>query len=348
MFLKIKDRVEEKLASYIRSIDKLYSLRQISPLISENIKEFISRKGKRIRPILFVIGYLGFIKKEMPGLYRSALALELLHDFLLIHDDIIDKSDTRRGKPSIHAMFNKHLRGHKNIKFSGQDLAIVIGDIVYAMAIDTFLSIKEDPKRKEKALRMFINATIHTGSGEFIELLAGLKNMNKITKEEIYRIYDFKTAYYTFATPLAMGAQLAGANKKQVDLIFKYGMHSGRAFQIKDDILGIFGKEEEIGKSTLTDLQEAKKTILIWYAYHHSSKIEKSTIRKILTSEFVNKSDLLKIREIITTSGALQYSKKEITNLLEKTKLLSLSSQMHHQHKIALNNYFQELLQLPS
>jgi geranylgeranyl diphosphate synthase type I len=216
----------------------------------------VLREGKRIRPLLFLTGYSGFTNKPAPGLYTSALSFELLHDFMLIHDDIIDKSDTRRGKPSMHALLNNYLKGTPNLKFSGEDLAIVLGDVIYAMAINAFLYIKEEKERKERALKKFVEAAMYTGSGEFIELIYGIKKLDKIKKEDIYKVYDFKTAYYSFASPLAIGAILAGAGKKQVDNIFKYGICLGRAFQIKDDIICMFDTEERTGKSSLTDLQE--------------------------------------------------------------------------------------------
>ena len=114
---------------------------------------------------MFVVGYLGFAKKPARNLYASALAIELLHDFMLVHDDIIDKSDTRRGKPSLHQVLNHYLKDPPEaIKFNGQDLAIVLGDIVYALAIHAFLSIKENPQRKDQALRKLIEATVYTAS----------------------------------------------------------------------------------------------------------------------------------------------------------------------------------------
>src|SRR4030042_1567895 len=106
MIKGIKNRIEKNLKSYIGDLDKLYSLSRISPLLAKNIKEFVLREGKRVRPILFIIGYLAYAKKQAPFLYRSAVSIELLHDFMLIHDDIIDKSDTRRGKPSLHKKLN--------------------------------------------------------------------------------------------------------------------------------------------------------------------------------------------------------------------------------------------------
>ena len=130
MLNKIKNKLEKELHAYLKEIDRQYSLRKISPLLFDSIQEFVLRPGKRLRPTLLILGYMGFDKKEPPGLYTSALSLELLHDYMLVHDDIIDKSDLRRGKPSMHNQLNAYLKKYKDVKFSGTDLAIVAGDVI--------------------------------------------------------------------------------------------------------------------------------------------------------------------------------------------------------------------------
>lgn len=346
MISKIKNQIEKELHTYLLDMDREYSLSRISPVLYNNIREFISREGKRLRPVLFVIGYLGFAKKIASGLYRSAVSIELLHDFMLVHDDIIDKSNVRRGKPSMHALLNRCLIGRKNIKFTGEDLTIVAGDVMFALGMHAFLSIKEEKERKEKALKKLIEAAIYTGSGEFIELLYGIKNIDKITKEDIYKTYDYKTANYTFASPLAIGATLSGAGESQIKTLFKYGICLGRAFQIKDDIIGMFGTEKKIGKSIFTDLSEAKKTILIWHAYHNSDTAGKLAIKKIFSKKTVDKADLLKMRKIIYASGTLEYAQKEIDALINGSDILIKTLQMHPRYQKLLNAYSKELLEL--
>ncbi|UCC94607.1 MAG: polyprenyl synthetase family protein [Candidatus Omnitrophota bacterium] len=346
MFNKVKNRIEKELLNFVQHIEKEHSLRTISPLLYAHIKNFILRPGKRLRPTLFVIGYKAFSKKNPAGLYTSALAIELLHDFMLVHDDIIDKSDTRRGQPSMHKMLDKHLARFHNIKFNGQDLSIALGDVMYAMAIDAFLSIEEDFVRKEKALRKFIQAAIVTGAGEFLELLDGTRKIDKISKQDIYKIYDYKTAYYTFACPLSTGAILAGSCQKEIDKLFGYGIYLGRAFQIKDDILGIFGDESKIGKSTLTDLQEAKKTLLIWYAYTRSPKTQKSVIEKVFVKKKITRGDLHTIRTIIKESGALECAKSEVAHLTQKAKDTIQSSAMYVRYKSLLSRYAEDILKV--
>jgi len=343
---KIKNKIEKELAAFIRHFDKTYALSRLCPLLFNSIKNFVLRKGKRLRPFLFVVGYLGFAKGAAPGLYKTAISFELLHDFLLVHDDIIDKAAIRRGKPSMHKMLNSSLERFKALKFNGQDLAIIAGDIMYAMAIEAFLSIKENTQRKEKALRKFITAATYTGIGEFIELLAGAKDIERLTKEDIYRIYDYKTACYTFAYPLSCGAILAGAGQKEIERLYQYGMYLGRAFQIKDDILDMFSEESESGKSALTDLQEAKKTLLLWLAYKNSGRAHRLDIKRTLAKPKLNKKDLLKMRRLISASGALKEAMKEALLLLKKAQGTINSCRMRARYKALLKSYSTKLLQM--
>ncbi len=347
MFAVIKNKIEKNLPLFLRHVDKVYSLSKISPLIFTSIRDFVLRDGKRIRPILFVTGYLGFSKRtDTPGLYTSALSIELLHDFMLVHDDIIDKSDMRRNKPSMHAMLNSYLGRFRKVKFNGQDLAIVIGDVMYATAIHAFLSIREDMERKESALKKFIEAAIFTGSGEFIELLCGTKAIERVTKDDVYKIYDYKTAYYTFSCPLAAGAILAGAGPKDIRDLSRYGILLGRAFQIKDDILGMFSEEDKTGKSSLADLKEAKKTLLIWYAYNHAAPKSRRRIKTILENDTAGRKDLLEMRHLISESGALAYAGKEIARFQKKARTLLLDSGMRVPYAQSLLEYSEKILDL--
>jgi len=344
MFLKIKNRVEKELQAYVNSINKLYALNRLSPILFKHIKEFICRDGKRVRPVLFCIGYLGFSKRTPPGLYRSAVSLELLHDFMLVHDDIIDKSDKRRGKPAMHALLKSALGRNKKIKFSGEDLAIVAGDVMYAMALDAFLAVKENKPRKEEALRKLFLAALYTGSGEFIELLLGIKPIEKVKRQDIYKIYDYKTANYTFASPLTMGATLAGAKPAQIKKLYSYGILLGRAFQIKDDIIGTFGAIKKTGKSNLTDIKEAKRTLLVWYAFNHASKQDKLLIKKIMENKITPDTELVKMRSIITNTGALTYAQDQIKYLYTQSLNQIHNLTMDQKYKQTLDNFSQKIL----
>jgi geranylgeranyl pyrophosphate synthase len=217
---------------------------------------------------------------------------------------------------------------------------------MYAMALHAFLAIREKKENKEVALKRLIEAALYTGSGEFVELLYGAKNITEVRREDIYKIYDLKTANYTFASPLAIGAALAGSGKTEVDKLFTYGIYLGRAFQIKDDILGILSEEKETGKSSLSDLREAKKTILIWYAYNNTNLLNKRAIEKMLTKNAAGLSDLHKLRRIIRESGALDYAKREVLRLLKEAKTLISSSKINKPCKELLTTFAQDTLRI--
>jgi geranylgeranyl diphosphate synthase type I len=346
MLLKIKKRIDRELRGYLRWADRFYGLRRISPLLYESIREFACRDGKRLRPALFILSYLGYAKRAAYGLFRSAISLELLHDFLLAHDDIIDKSPLRRGKPSLHCLLDKKTRATAGIKFSGADLAIVAADVMYAMSMRAFLAIQEKPPRKEAALKKFIDAALYTGSGEFIELVYGMKSIKQLSRAQIFRVYDLKTARYTFASPLCIGAALAGAGKTQERLLFQYGIWLGRAFQIKDDILGIFGREKQTGKSALTDLREGKKTILIWQAWRRSGKKQKREITALLRKKSTGGAQLLRIRAIVEESGALRQAKREVAKCLSAAKAILPQLRMNPLYKTALAEFAKETLRV--
>ena len=346
MFEQIKNNVEKSLRKHMGALNRNYRLDRISPHLSSLLGDYALRPGKRVRPVLFCAGYLGFTKKPRPGIYTSCLSIELLHDFMLIHDDIIDKSATRRGLPAMHRVLDRRFGGCPGAKFNGQDLAIVTGDILYAIALDTFLAIKEEPARKERALRRFFEAAMYTGSGEFIELIYGATRMEDVREADIYKIYDYKTAWYTFACPLSIGAILAGASDADTRRLFDYGICLGRAFQIKDDLLGIFGNEKEIGKSVLTDLQESKKTLLVFYAFRDSETKDRQAIKRVLSAKTVGRDDLETMRQIIRRSGALDKASAQIAKCAKKASRLLESSSMRADYKRALAGYTRSILQV--
>ena len=339
MFSQLKNTLDNELIKFIAYVDIVCSISDIYTLLFNNMKYFILRKGKRVRPILFIIGYKSFSAKSPKNLYRSALAIELLHAFLLVHDDIVDNSDIRRGKASMHKLMGRKIKKQKKARFCGKDLAMITGDIMYAIAIEAFLSINEDPLRKEKALRKFIETACYTGCGEFIELLYSMEDISKIKRDQIYKIYDYKTAYYTFIAPLITGAILAGASKKQTSKLHKFAISLGRAFQINDDILGIFAQEKKTGKSSLSDLQEGKKTLLIWHAYTHAGNQQKDQLKKILNKNKVTRKDLDMARRIITDTGSLKYAKDQIKILLKRSGLIIQDLKMNPFYKKALLDY---------
>ena len=317
-------KINASLKSLLEDANRRYRLKRISDLLFRYSKEFILRKGKRIRPLLFVLSYKGYTQRKSYSdqrLFASAASIELLHDYMLIHDDVIDKSDVRRGKPTLHKMFDQaiELPDHQKI---GSQLAIVAGDIIFALAIEAFLSVDEDMERKEKALKKLVETAAYTGAGEFIDVVFGHKTIESLSEKDIMLNYTLKTAKYTFECPLLMGAILAGAKLEELKKLSKLGVCAGQAFQIFDDFLDLFATREVIGKPVLTDLTESKKTLLVFKAYNQLETKGKVRFKKILDKKDKTRSDLEDFRNLVIESGSYEYCLTKMALLQERALYL--------------------------
>ncbi len=324
MIEKIKKEIERSLTHFLVKIESEYRLKWASPILFESIKDFTLRPGKRIRPLLLILSYLGYNKagrKPSPSIYNASTCIEFLHNFMLIHDDIIDESSLRRGKPTLHKLLAKAVKSNNSDKL-GSNLSIVAGDIVYALAIDAFLLIDEEPKRKEAALKRFIKTAAFTAMGEFIDIVHGVEKVQRISETDVFLNYTMKTAKYTFECPLVIGAILAGAGKRDIGLLSRFGILIGQAFQIQDDIIGIFGSQKNIGKSILSDLAEFKKTILVCHAYNTLKPKPRRRFIQYFEKEKKIYSDLVAVRKIFIDIGSLSYSLHKIQFLLSEAETI--------------------------
>jgi geranylgeranyl diphosphate synthase, type I len=173
MLDKTMKSIDDSLRSFIEVSSGRIGLKKASPVLYSGILEFVTRPGKRIRPVLFSISFKGYSETKISNkraLTRCSLAFELLHDFLLIHDDVIDNSSLRRGKPTLHKVFNAKLNVPPDSRI-GSDLAIVAGDIISAFSVEALMSFNASSARKEKALLEFTRAMSVTGVGEFIDIV---------------------------------------------------------------------------------------------------------------------------------------------------------------------------------
>lgn len=347
MIERIKKNIDQSLASFLDRVKQDYKFHLVSPILYENIREFSLRPGKRIRPLLLILSYMGYCgqdKKISSSLYNASTCIEMLHNFMLIHDDIIDRSSLRRGKPTLHKLLGKTIKTSDKEKL-GYDLGIIAGDIVYALAIDAFLSINEAPQRKERALKYFIQTAAFTAMGEFIDTVHGVESLSKIKEKDVFLNYTLKTARYTFDCPLVVGAILAGADEKDIRLLSKLGNLIGQAFQIQDDIIGIFGSEKNIGKSILSDLAESKKTLLVCHAYKKLRGEKRKTFMKYFNKSKKTYSDLVAIRKIFIHAGSLQYSLQQVEVRVKKTMKILDKLKMNNKYRTIIKEAILPLFQ---
>jgi len=313
---KLKEFFDKEINNY-----KLLSLKIKRDL--NTLKEYTLRGGKRIRPILINCGYFLSGGKNENAILDASICIELIHNFFLIHDDIIDRDDLRRGDLSLHYFYKNK---YKN-SLLGMSLAMIWGDMLNAFGYFPLLESRFKSEYKIKAVSILTDTIKKTCYGQIMEILLKEKlhrllkqgylvedrNIEKLKglEKDILNIYKYKTAFYTFIGPLKIGAVLAGANFKVLKNIEKIGLNLGLAFQIKDDILGLFGTQKEIGKPIGSDIRELQPNILIVKTLNLSDKSRRKKFVKYLGKD-LKKSDISELKNITKESGALSYCEKKM------------------------------------
>ncbi len=281
----------------------------------EYCRKMIMSGGKRLRPALVVQGYRGVGGSDDEAIMHAAMSVELIHAFLLVHDDIMDKDALRHGVPTVHEHYRKQMRYLMNeagAVHAGQSIALVFGDILNALGNHALFTANFDKERIIAALTYLQQIIHYTVIGQLQDVTAEYRG--NATREETLRMYEYKTARYTIESPLVLGAILAGADEKLLAQIGKFAIPLGVAFQIRDDILGVFGDAEKLGKPVGSDISAGKMTLLVVEARRLASEKDVATINSILGTEDLNERDIAQFRAIITDCGALT----EVENFAEK------------------------------
>lgn len=305
-----KRRFEPLLQSYFDK--KFHQAGKIDSITKEAIgmiRDYTMAGGKRIRPAFLYYGYLATGGKNYGEIFKISIAGELLNSFALIHDDIIDKDASRHGVATIHERYKKIANQYnptKNGAHFGNSMAIISGDMANSMAHDVILNSNFKNDVKLKCLNTLEKIIFLTCSGEMMDV--AMSYQDKTTEKQILKMYERKTALYTFEGPIHFGCILAEADKAYLDLFSKYALPLGKAFQIKDDILGIFGNEKEIGKTIGSDITEGKKTLLVLKALEKGNRKQKEIIKQCLNKKNISKKEIEEFRKVIRETGSLEYS----------------------------------------
>jgi len=270
--------------------------------------DVLGRGGKRIRGSLVLVGYEMCGGHDRAMILQAARAIEMLHTYMLIIDDVQDRSAVRRGKPSAHTLLTAYHRKHRlrgDAAHTGMSLALNAA-LAGAHAAEVILSnLNADPQLRLNALSITNRTMGITVHGQTYDIFNEVVSRPRMA--DVERVLDWKTAQYSFINPLHVGMVLAGADCQSTDAITPYGQHVGRAFQITDDALGIFGAEQLIGKSPLDDIREGKRTLLMLYALKHADPSDRAFLESCLGKATLTKRDFQRCRNIIVASGAEAY-----------------------------------------
>jgi geranylgeranyl diphosphate synthase type I len=283
----------------------------------ENLRDFVLRSGKRIRPILFYCGYVIAGGKDKEKILRAASSIELIHSFLLIHDDIIDQDDFRHGGLSMHCEYRKKCKNEDSKHFE-ISMAIIVGDLAYSFGCEVLSELDLSPDLKIKAINKINQIISNTAAGEAADVVLSVNSDFGVDK--IIEMQKYKTAKYTIEGPLHLGAVLAGADNEFLKSLSRFAIPLGVAFQIQDDIIGIFGDEKKIGKPVGSDIIEGKKTLLVAKALEVANEKQKNIILSALGNKEINFDDIEDVRKIIKETKSLEYSKIQTEKLIEFSK----------------------------
>ena len=313
------DNVNEALSGYFD-----YKINEVSKYggwhtqFYGNMKEYLMRGGKRLRPVLVAIGYKAVKDKiELKHLYRAANSIEILHNGSLLHDDLIDHDETRRGGKTFHVtyrdLFYNRTKNMDKAQDLGGTMAIIGGDLLLNMGAQALHDSELPMDLAGACLKHYQEAFQSLADGVMLEMT--MIDRDDITPEIYLEMVALKTAVL-FDKSLVMGALLAAANESQLSALSKYGVNVGQAFQIQDDILGSFGDEAVTGKSTDGDIREGKKTMIVLNAFKLANPDQRKILDDLLGKHDMSADEVDKVRNIFIESGALDETKKMMNQLL--------------------------------
>ena len=256
-----------------------------------------------------------------PGIVTAGCALELFQAAALIHDDIIDRSDTRRGGPSVHKRFSQlhEMNGWAldSGRF-GDAAAILTGDLCLSFSEESFTEIGPRAAAGTPARRIFNVMRAEVMAGQYLDILeevAGPVRDRAGSVDRAKSIIRYKSAKYSTEHPLALGGALAGASAGLLKGYSEFSLPLGEAFQMRDDVLGVFGDPETTGKPAGDDLREGKRTVLVGFAINQAPPTKQNTLTACWASRTLAKDEVAEIRRIMIECGALEATESLIAEL---------------------------------
>ena len=316
VFKEFYQQTVEKLDKKIKLYNKNLSTNK-SPYLKNNLELFakLNSDGKLVRGILVALGYKIMGGKDIDYSLDLSLAYEIFQTSVLIHDDIIDNDILRRGKETIHYANQKKYEKYsrEEAKKVSESIAICIGDYGFYEANQIIINNYANDPHLRDVFNYYNDIILKTIEGELIDVILPFESKFNLLSNDLEKavmsIYELKTAYYTIIGPLCLGMLLQERDNKKIEEITKLAKKIGIAFQIQDDILGIYN---DMGKVIGSDIKEYKQTILYSYTYNSPFKQE---LLKYYGKEDLSDDNIAAVREIFKKSGAYDYAINYMTEL---------------------------------
>ncbi|MFF2195884.1 polyprenyl synthetase family protein [Streptomyces sp. NPDC058157] len=303
----VRCRVDAMLEAFLDRKSRSGADGHLPPEIVSALRDFLAAGGKRLRPVLCVYGWRAAGAATCPDpVIQVAAALEMFHAFALIHDDLMDHTDTRRGRPTVHRVLATHhaRRGRRAAEELGAGGALLIGDLALTWSDELLHTAGLAPEHLGALFPPLDQMRTEVMCGQYLDLTSTGQPSTDV--EHALRIARYKTAKYTIERPLLIGATLAGADEDLLSKLSAFALPLGEAFQLRDDLLGAFGLPAQTGKPALDDLSEGKHTALVAIALKSADAIQARVLRSLYGNDQLDEQGAATLREVLKATGAEQ------------------------------------------
>jgi geranylgeranyl diphosphate synthase type I len=311
--------VEKALAGFLaHQRARLAAIDETLVPVADALEVFVLGGGKRLRPAFAYWAYRGAGGFDSDQVVATLAALELVQASALIHDDVMDGSDTRRGEPAVHRRFARAHQGagwHGDPAGFGAAAAILLGDLCLAWSDELLQGGGLDPETVARARPVFDEMRTELTVGQYLDVVTQASGDTSVQRAS--KVARFKSAKYTVERPLLLGAALADAPRALREAYSGYGLPLGEAFQLRDDVLGVFGDPTQTGKPAGDDLREGKRTYLVAAALETAGAPDGAALRAGLGDPGLDADGVARLREVIIRSGALARTEQRIVELTE-------------------------------
>lgn len=330
------DSIECELIALLDDSRRRFAANPHLTPLHDRTAEFVLRGGKRIRPRLCLSAYRilsGEASVSRP-VVRAAACLELFHAFMLVHDDLIDRSQTRRGRPTLHEALRIDGGGARDAS-TAASLGLLGGDLLLALGMRLLGRSGLKPKVAARVQRLVADMLIETGLGEALDVLYDGCSLEEITEDQIAEAYIRKTSRYSVSGPLVLGATMAGAGPAVCRALTRFGDGLGLGYQIRNDLEGLAADPSE----ECSDLDGGKRTIVLWLTYHRLDERGRVALGDALTMP-VGSERRRRLLDLIDRSGAVDSCRER----LQRTRREALAALRHPALMPSQRRAFAELL----
>lgn len=317
---EIHDILSGRLGRKSRELDRVC---EWGPDVSRRLEEF-AVAGKMLRGALVLLGADLFSRERDGEELKVAAAVELLQSALLVHDDIMDRDEYRRGQASVYAQYDRlgSARGVSEAAHFGASMGICAGDVAIFTAFEILGGLHVPARTLASILSLVSKEMTYVGVAQMQDVYLG-QSAGRVEESDVYSLYLYKTGRYTFSLPLMLGGLLAEAPRRTVDSLAHLGERLGILFQMKDDEIGLFGDADQTGKPCGSDIAEGKKTLYHLQLLRAVGPAERRRLTAILGNPNIGEDEIAYVRELVVNLGIRDGLEAEMERLADEAHAIA-------------------------